>query len=109
MCAAEICDVKIPKEFALEFLEKHADSMVYCYVCGEELRKEETCLICIDGCGIKIERTHSSEDPSNTDESRKKTKPTSPSYTKGEIDAGYIIILGDSESNLRTVFLYYMQ
>ena len=87
MCGNQSCDVKIPNEFALKFLRKHADSMVYCYVCGEELTKEETCLMCIDGCGNKIERTVSSDHRSDTDESREKTQPTCRRKAKGEIDA----------------------
>ena len=54
MCGTKDCDVKIPREGALDFLKKHVDSMIYCYECGEELIKEEECLMCIDGCGLKI-------------------------------------------------------
>ena len=91
MCIVQGCDVKIPKEFALKFLHRHADSMVYCYVCGEELCQMENCLMCIDGCGIKIMRTPSSDHPSDTDDSRNRNQPTC--NARGEMDAGYIISL----------------
>ena len=55
MCGGKKCDVKIPKEDAFDFLEKQVDCMKYCYVCGEELYKAEVGLMCVDGCGLKIQ------------------------------------------------------
>ena len=70
MCGTKDCDVKIPRESALDFLNRNVDSMIYCYVCGEELSKEEECLMCIDGCGLKIsEQATCSKDQGDTGES----------------------------------------
>ena len=68
MCGGKNCKVQVPKENALKYLEMQVDSMIYCFVCGCELKKAKAgAVLCVDGCGLKVERASSSEYQSDTD------------------------------------------
>lgn len=45
--------LNIPKEMTAEDLEKaYKKEMIYCFICGEKLTREDGSIMCIDGCGI---------------------------------------------------------